>query len=818
MTVAGWRTGCSRLFVLRGRRAPIEAYMVAALMLMPGLLREAPAQPQTPVPAGSPGATVQSDPAPAGGQKAGTMLPTITVTAKRTKPQTKPRANPAATTTTPATAQPAPQEPPAAPSGAPNIAAGPAAVQGMASQMRATGDELNARPVTRPGEIVEAAPGLIVTQHSGEGKANQYFLRGYNLDHGTDLAITVDDVPINMRTHAHGQGYSDLNFLMPETVNAMDIRKGPYFADVGDFGSAGALSISLVDTTPKKVATMTVGSFGYERLFGMGSTPAAGGNLFFAGEMSHYNGPWDNPDDARKVNGLVRYTLGTATDGLSVTGMAYSNKWNSTDQVPLRALQSGVIDRFGALDPTDGGNAERFSLSARMVKSEDNGFWKANFYAAKSTLDLYNDFTWDLTNSGKCTIAATNCDQFHQHDGRFMTGGNASRTFQGAIGGIKSETTFGIQTRYDDIDLGLSNTFQREFVSAVRFDHVSEASAGIYAENTLYWTDWLRTTTGWRGDYYDATVNSLLDANNSGHTKAAIGSPKFRLALGPFYKTEFFFGAGMGFHSNDARGATITESPVDPASKLNASPLLVRTRGFEAGVRTKIVPDLDSSVSLFVLDQASEILFSGDAGDTSASRPSERYGVEWTNHYRPRAWIDIEADLAATHARFIGFDQDQANAYAKLAADPLATPQVLIGNAAGNFIPNAPAVVASAGITLGEATGWFGGLRWRYLGPSPLTEDGAFRSPPTSLFNGRLGYRFDNGWRIQLDALNLLNTKTNQINYAYGSLLPNDKLYQQCIGAAGPVPSAAVCQSGVMDYILHPVEPFAIRLSLTGTF
>jgi outer membrane receptor protein involved in Fe transport len=681
-------------------------------------------------------------------------------------------------------------------------------VPGMASQMNVTGDDLNASPVTRPGEIVEAAPGLIATQHSGEGKANQYFLRGYNLDHGTDLAITVDDMPVNMRTHAHGQGYADLNFLMPETVNAMDIRKGPYFADVGDFGSVGALSIGLIDTTPKKVATLTVGSFGYERIFGMASTRAGDGNLFFAGEVSHYDGPWENPDDARKVNGLVRYTTGTADNGLSVTGMAYSNKWNSTDQVPLRAITSGEIGRFGSLDPTDGGNAERFSLSARMVKSDDAGWWKANFYAVRSTLDLYNNFTWFLRDP-------VNGDQFHQHDGRTMTGGNASRIFRGTIGGVRSETTLGIQTRYDDIDLGLTNTVQRAFLSNIRSDRVSEASAGIYAENTLYWTDWFRTTLGWRGDYYDAKVDSIFDANNSGHAKAAIGSPKFRMVLGPFYKTELFVGAGMGFHSNDARGATITESPVDrttpgaDSTPLGASPLLVRTRGAEAGVRTKIIPGLDSSVSLFILDQASELVFSGDAGDTSASLPSERYGVEWTNRYRPASWIDIDADLAVTHARFIGFDRDQAQIYAMLPQ----IPQVLIGNAPGDFIPNAPAVVASAGVTLGEATGWFGTLRWRYLGPSPLTEDGAFRSPPTSIFNGRIGYRFDNGWRIQLDALNLLNTKTNQINYAYASLLKSE--VTQC--AQGSL-QAAVCQAGVMDYILHPVEPLAIRLSLTGTF
>jgi outer membrane receptor protein involved in Fe transport len=382
---------------------------------------------------------------------------------------------------------------------------------------------------------------------------------------------------------------------------------------------------------------------------------------------------------------------------------------------------------------------------------------------------------------------------------------------------VRTETTLGIQTRYDDIDLGLTNIFQRMFLSNIRSDRVGESSVGVHAENTLYWTDWLRTTLGWRGDYYDGKVDSIFDANNAGHTKAAIGSPKFRMVLGPFNKTELFFEAGMGFHSNDARGATITESPTDPATKLGASPLLVRTRGAEAGVRTRIVPGLDSSVSLFILDQASELLFSGDAGDTAASRPSERYGVEWTNRYRPVSWVDIDADLAVTHARFIGFDKEQAETYAQLAADPQSS-QSLIGNAPGNFIPNAPAVVASAGITLGEPTGWFGTLRWRYLGPSPLTEDGAFRSPPTSIFNGRLGYRFDNGWRIQIDALNVFNTKTNQINYAYGSLLQSDNLFKQCTGALPPQPTAAVCQAGVMDYVLHPAEPLAIRVSLIGVF
>jgi outer membrane receptor protein involved in Fe transport len=334
----------------------------------------------------------------------------------------------------------------------------------------------------------------------------------------------------------------------------------------------------------------------------------------------------------------------------------------------------------------------------------------------------------------------------------------------------------------------------------------------LYAQNTVGWTDWLRTTLGWRGDYYAATVNSIFDANNSGASSAAIGSPKFTMVVGPFNKTELFFGAGTGMHSNDARGTIITEDPVDPATKLSASPLLVRTKGAESGVRTKLIPGLDSSLSVFLLDQDSEIVFNGDAGDTSASRPSQRYGVEWTNTYRPRSWLALDADVAATHARFVGYDSEQAALYASLAGFP----QAQIGNAPGNYISNAPAMVASAGITLGEKTGWFGALRWRYLASSPLTEDNAFRSPATSIFNGRVGYRLDNGWRIQLDVLNLLNTQANQITYAYGSLIKTDSLYNLCY----PVQSApaAVCQNGVMDYVLHPIEPLAVRLTIAGQF
>ena len=688
--------------------------------------------------------------------------------------------------------------------GAPNIGSGPTIAPNLASQLTVPGEELNARPTTRPGEILEAAPGLIVTQHSGEGKANQYLLRGYNLDHGTDMAIFIDGMPVNMPTHAHGQGYADLNWLMPETVNSVAVRKGPYFADVGDFGSAGNLSIDLLDAS-KSIAQVTLGSFGYERLFAMSSAKLGTGNFLAAAEVATYNGPWINPDEMRKLNGFLRYTQGTVLDGFSITGMAYSNRWNSTDQVPERAITSGQLPRFGAEDPSDGGNTSRFSLSGRLAKSDDAGSWRANAYVIQSSLDLFNDFTYFLNNPPLG-------DQFHQHDDRVVAGANVARTLKGSLGAVPAEVTVGVQSRYDAINLGLTDTYQRTFLSNIRSDQVSEGSVGIYAENTLRWSPWFRTTLGWRGDVYSATVDSIYDVNNSGHVQASIGSPKFSLVLGPFNNTEFFLGAGMGMHSNDARGATITEAPTDPSTKLTASPLLVRTEGAEVGVRSKAIAGLDTSVSLFILNQASEIVFQGDSGDTSASRPSQRYGIEWTNKYGPYSWIMIDGDLAISYARFVGFDTAQAISFASLAGYP----EAQIGNAPGSYIPNAPAIVASAGLTLGEKTGWFGSLRWRYLGATPLTEDNAFRSPAVSIVNGRAGYRFDNGWAVRLDALNLLNAKTNQITYAYGSLLRTDSLFNLCFPVQ--VAPAAVCQNGVMDHILHPIEPLALRLTLTATF
>jgi outer membrane receptor protein involved in Fe transport len=672
---------------------------------------------------------------------------------------------------------------------APAPASEPSAPAAAASEFSLSRERVNAQPALRPGEVLEATPGLVITQHSGEGKANQYFLRGFNLDHGTDLAITVDGMPVNMRTHGHGQGYADVNFLIPELIQSMRVRKGPYFAEEGDFASAGALRIDYINTMNPGLWQGTLGMFGYGRALAIKSYPISAGtpwtgnstvtnplagNLLVAAEATAYDGPWDVPDRMKKLNGVLRYSLGTADEGVSITGMAYKNSWTSTDQVARRAVDQGLISRWGTLDPTDGGNSSRYSLSTRISGINALGLSQLEAYAIRSTLTLYNNFTYFLDDPTD-KIG----DQFSQGDKRTILGFHGSHTFKGRLGVFDSDTKVGIQGRFDDIDVALTKTFQRATYADIRRDKVREDSIGLYAQNTTKLTDWLRTIVGVRHDQFWANVTSDTPAN-SGNADAAITSPKVGLVLGPFRNNEIFLNAGYGFHSNDVRGVTITVNPPNapdaglPADKV---PLLVRSKGAEVGWRARPVQGLETSVALFVLDYASELLFVGDAGTTEASRPSRRTGVEWITTYKPAPWLGFELDVAATRARFTDFDP------------------------AGNRVPGAPNVVSSFAVTVGEELGWFGAMKMRYFGPRPLIEDNSSRSSSTTLVNARLGYRFDNGIRVQLDAFNLFNVKADQITYFYESRLPK-------LGEA----------VGVADQHFHPVEPLSLRLSVAGRF
>jgi outer membrane cobalamin receptor len=637
---------------------------------------------------------------------------------------------------------------------------------GTASEGVVTQQQLDARTVYRPGELLEAVPGLIVSQHSGEGKANQFYLRGFNLDHGTDLRTTIDGMLVNQRSHSHGQGWTDVNFLIPELTSLLDYRKGPFYAAEGDFASAGAVSVNYANKLDKGIAAFTLGSNGFGRTLIAASPKWLDGNLLYALELQRSNGPFTVPDNYRKKNGVLRYSQGSDSDGFNVTLMGYDAKWHSTDQIPLRAVQSGTLGRFDAVDQTDGGSASRFSLSGQWRASSGSSLTQVNAYVLRNKLDLYSNFTYFLDDP-------VNGDQFNQPDRRTTVGLNASHTVNSQLLGHASENTIGLQLQTDRINNGLASTVARQVISVTREDKIRQTSLGIYAENKTAWTDKIRTVAGLRADTFSFKVNSSNTAN-SGNASGTKASPKFNLIVGPFNNTEFYASAGNGFHSNDARGTTIT---VDPKSGLPADkvPALVRSRGLELGVRSELIAGLQSTLSVYRLDFDSELTFVGDAGTTQAGQPSRRLGFEFSNYYKPTKWLTVDADVSFARARFRGFDP------------------------AGDRIPGAVEGVASLALAVDNLGPYFGALQLRYFGPRPLIEDNSVRSKSTATLNGRMGYKFSPKLKLELEGFNLTNRRDSAIDYYYTSQLKGET-------------------SPVADIHFHPIETRSFRLTLVANF
>src|SRR5271165_588658 len=575
-------------------------------------------------------------------------------------------------------------------------------------------EQMLSEPLLRPAAVLENVPGLIVTQHSGEGKANQYFLRAFNLDHGTDLALEVDDMPVNMPTHAHGQGYSDFNFFIPEMAGDLHYKKGPYYADEGDFATAGTVRVGMVSELPDSV-TVRAGQDGYRRALLIGTTALAGGTLLGAGEIYHNDGPFDVPDDYRRLNGVLRYHRGNDKDFFTVTAMGYSGKWNSTDQVPERAVAEGVIDRFGSLNPTDGGESDRDSLSFSRVIRTDTDQWQFSAYVIHYKLDLWSTFTYYLKDP-------VNGDQMLQHDDRMVYGFKGSKTWYANLFGRPMTNVVGVQTRIDDIkDAGIFPTFERQPIGTTQNASVLESNAALYAENLIEWNDHLRTTVGLREDFFDFNVkDKMLNPDGScnitsdpegcvtGNQHATIFSPKIGIVLGPWSNTTFFIDAGDGYHSNDARG--VTRSGENP----NVSPVtpLARATGAEVGVATHIIPNWETSLDIFLLKLKSELVFSGDAGVTVPNGSTTRTGLEWANTYHINSWLSAEFDAAFTKARF---DSDAApddlGCGDAAPSHPCTTPIGIVGR----YIPNSPTNVIDAALTAHRES-FFGSLRARHFG------------------------------------------------------------------------------------------------------
>jgi len=629
-------------------------------------------------------------------------------------------------------------------------------------------EDLSLRPLLRPGDVLESIPGLIMTQHSGSGKGNQMFLRGFNLDHGTDFSTRLDGMPVNLPTHGHGQGYTDINFLIPELIRTIDYVKGPYHAELGDFSSAGGARINTFERLPGGRLTAGLGENHYGRVLAAGSTEAGGGWLLGASEGQVYDGPWsDIEENVEKVNGIIRWSGDNQNLSWSATAMYFDSSWNSADQIPQRAVDQGLIDPYGSLDRTLGGETRRTSLSGMVAWDGDDYLNELNAWVIDYDFQLWSNFTYLLDDP-------VNGDQFEQLDRRTIYGGEWRRNWRTDVGSAHVHHTTGVQLRYDDIDpVGLIRTRQRQPISITRLDRVKETALGAYYEMEWQIADPWRTVLGVRADGYWFDVESD-NPENSGSESDSIVSPKASLIYTINDSAEAYVSGGFGFHSNDARGTTISVDPVSGEPVETVDPL-VRSRGGEIGSRWQGAGGWTGALAVWILKLDSELLFIGDAGITEPSRPSRRWGVEFNNTWALSDVWRLEADLAWTDARFTDDSPD------------------------GDHIPGALETVVTGAVTATWPNGWFGSLRLRYFGPAPLVEDGSVESNGSSMVNLLLGWS-NPRWRLQLEVLNLLDSDDHDIDYFYTSRLPGE-----------PV-------DGIEDVHFHIFEPRQARVQVSWFF
>jgi hypothetical protein len=645
-------------------------------------------------------------------------------------------------------------------------------VASAGSEGAITAAQLAVRPVNRATEVLETVPGMIISQHSGEGKANQYYLRGFNLDHGFDFAQTVAGIPVNMPTHAHAQGYADSNFLIPELVSGVQFRKGPYYAENGDFSSAGSANVNYFNVLERPIVTVTGGSFGYGRFLGAVSPRVGAGNLLAALEWERDNGPWVSPNNKDKYNGVLRYSQGNSRNGLSLTFMGFSNHWHSTDQIPRRAIESGDIDRFGFIEETDGGETYRYSGVFDWQTSGTNDSTRLTAHVQRYGVQLFHNFTYFLNDP-------INGDQFEQYEKRWTSGAKLTHRRLVRFGDTATENAFGVEVRNDSVGgpLGLYLTRATERLTTVRADDADQLSAGLFADSEIEWGRKVRTTVGLRGDIYRWNVESSSPLN-SGEQISAIASPKVSAAFGPWRGTELYANWGMGFHSNSGLGIVLQVDPFT-GEGATSSPPFARSRGAEFGVRTVAIRGLQTTATVWSLDFDSELIYVGDSGSTEEGPGSRRMGVEITNYIYPHPWLTMDLDLSFSQARFKDLPAGE------------------------DFVPGALNRVISAGMGVhpppGVSAGPFGSLRLRHFGPRPLIEDNSVQSEQTSIVNGEVGYKFSERIRLTLEGFNLFDADVSDIDYFFESRLRDE-----------PEP--------VEDIHFHAAIPRSARLALRVSF
>jgi len=641
--------------------------------------------------------------------------------------------------------QPAPGPSPAESVMPPVLVTAPPPVS-SSSQQLIPGKDFELRPQGRPADVLRLIPGLIIGQHQGGGKADQYLIRGFDADHGTDIALFVDGMPVNLRSHAHGQGYADLHFLIPETVAGVDVFKGPYYAEFGDFDTAAAVRFRTLDVAPENTLQVAGGSWNTQRYVALLSPTRDAVKTLFAAELYHSDGPFEHPSLYSRVNVFGKATAQIDSDiTLSVSASYYQALWHGSGQIPERAVRSGLIDRFGTIDPSEGGKyTQRDNLVANYTWNvTDNQTLTANAYLTYYELSLFNDFTFFLNDP-------VLGDEINQRDQRFLGGLGTQYAVKSKPFGTNLTTTAGVQYRIDTPRVTLATATQRHQTGVTQDVSIVEQSYSPFVQFDLVPVDKVRLVAGLREDVFiyriTQHVNNTDQPVNGAVTRARLNE-KVNLILGPWAETEFFANFGTGFHSNDARA--VLANPSQTA--------LPTATGYEFGVKTRILPRVDLSATYWFLNLQSELVFNSDDGTTTALGATHREGLEFATKIRLLDWLTFDGAFTyTTHANFL---------HPTLAATPDPVP--------GTAIPLAPIWTARADLTARLPWGLSSDLGMIYVGNRALDPLRQQTARGYTLVNWTGRYRYKN-LEAFLSIENLLNTEWREAQFFFASRLPGE--------------------------------------------
>ncbi len=600
-----------------------------------------------------------------------------------------------------------------------------------------TGIDLQLRPLSSSQDLLRLVPGLFIAQHAGGGKAEQIFLRGFDVDHGTDFAIYVDGIPVNMPSHAHGQGYADLHFLIPETVKELEVNKGPHTTKYGDLATAGSGEFRTLTTLDKNLIKLELGMFDTRRVLGMFNLldnkhlfSKKKENIYVAGEYKFTNAYFQNKQNFNRTNLFAKYT-GELNNGdqLTFSLSHFQSQWDASGQIPDRKVADASISRFGSIDPTEGGRTSRTNFNAIHERKWKNTSLKNQLFYSRYDFNLYSNFTFYLYDS-------VNGDQIQQVDHRNVLGYNTTLQNNTAFLGKELNTTLGLGVRYDNSEIQLNHTLKRELLNQKVFGQLNQINTWFYADETLKINAKLKLNIGTRMDVYKFDFKNYLADSASGIAVKAIASPKINLVYTANKNMQLFAKSGFGFHSNDARAVVV--------GKLENT--LARAFGNEVGSTFKPFKKWIANIALWSMDLQSELVYVGDEGIVEAIGRTRRVGVDFGFRYQMAKYLFLDADINLNK----GWLRDEPK------------------NA--NRIPLAPTFTSIGGITYKRTKGLNGSLRYRFMGDRAAIEDNSIIAKGYFLTDAMINYTARK-FIIGLSLENILNAKWKEAQFATESRL-----------------------------------------------